>query len=95
MPTRAPGTTGRSRAPHCSKCPFGAVPAGTLVRLNAAWRFGPATLFGSVENLFGLRYAGTVEANEAFGRFYEAGSPTSVSVGLRLNGWGPAPGRGS
>jgi iron complex outermembrane recepter protein len=75
--------------------PFRAVPARALVHLNAAWRLGPATLFGSVENLFGLRYAGTIEANDFFGRFYEAGSPTAVSLGLRLTGWGPASGRGS
>ncbi len=66
--------------------PFRAVPARALVHLNAAWRLGPATLFGSVENLFGLRYAGTVVANEAAGRFYEAGPPTSVSLGLQLTG---------
>jgi hypothetical protein len=60
------------------------------VHLNAAWRLGPATLFGSVENLFGFEYAGTVEANEFFGRFCEAGSPASVSLGLRVNGWAPA-----
>jgi hypothetical protein len=70
-------------------------PARALVHLNAAWRLGPATLFGSVENLFGLKYAGNVVANEAFGDFYEAGSPASVSLGLRLNGWGPASGSSS
>ena len=74
--------------------PFRAVPARALVHLNAAWRLGPATLFGSVENLFGLRYANVV-ANEAFGRFYEAGSPAGVSLGLRLAGWGPASGSSS
>ncbi len=66
--------------------PFRAVPARALVHLNAAWRLGPATLFGSVENLFGLRYAGTVEANQFFGRFYEAGPPASVSLGLKVTG---------
>lgn len=70
--------------------PFRAVPARALVHLNAAWRVGPATLLGTVENLFGLRYAGTVEPNEGFGRYYEAGSPASVSVGVRVTGWGPA-----
>ena len=63
---------------------FRAVPSRALVHLNAAWRLGPATLFGSVENLFGLRYAGTVLANEAQGRFYEAGPPSSVSLGLKV-----------
>jgi iron complex outermembrane receptor protein len=71
--------------------PFRAVPARALVHLNAAWRLGPATLFGSVENLFGLRYAGSVLANEFFGRFYEAGPPAWVSLGFRVAGWGPAP----
>jgi iron complex outermembrane recepter protein len=64
--------------------PFRAVPARTLVHLNGAWSLGPATVFGSVENLFGLRYTGTIVANESFGRFYEAGPPASVSIGLNL-----------
>ncbi len=67
--------------------PFRAVPARALLHLNAAWQLGSATLFGSVENLFGLNYAGNVVANETFGRFYEAGPPATVSVGLRLTGW--------
>jgi iron complex outermembrane receptor protein len=70
--------------------PFRAVPARALVHLDAAWRLGPAVLFGSVENLFGLRYAGTLEPNESSGQFYEAGPPTTVSVGLSLTGWGRA-----
>jgi iron complex outermembrane receptor protein len=61
--------------------PFRAVPARTLVHLDAGWRVGPATLVGSVENLFGVRYAGTIEPNEGSGRFYEAGPPASVSLG--------------
>ena len=69
---------------------FRALPARTLVHLDAAWHLGAATLVGSVENLFGVRYAGTIEANESFGRFYEAGPPASVSLALRLTGWGPA-----
>jgi iron complex outermembrane receptor protein len=64
--------------------PFRAVPARALLHLDAAWRLGPATLFGSVENLFGLDYAGNVLANEASGRFYEGGPPASVTVGLSL-----------
>lgn len=74
---------------------FRAVPARAIVYLNAAWRLGPATLLAGVENLFGLRHTGTVVANEAFGRFYEAGPPVSVSLGLRLAGWGPASGAAS
>ena len=66
--------------------PFRAVPARALLHVNAAWQLGPATLFASVENLFGLEYAGTVQANESAGRFYEAGSPRSVSIGLSLTG---------
>jgi len=66
------------------QAPFRAVPAGVLVHVNAAWRLGPATLFGSIENLFGRRHAGGVVANDVFGRFYEAGPPASVSVGLRV-----------
>lgn len=67
--------------------PFRAIPARVLVHLNAAWQLGSATLFGSVENLFGLTYAGNVLANESLGRFYEAGSPPVVSLGLKLTGW--------
>ena len=67
--------------------PFRAVPARALLHLNAAWQVGPATLFGSVENLFGLEYAGTVLANENAGRFYEAGSPRSVSAGVSITAW--------
>ncbi len=63
---------------------FRAAPARTLVHLNAAWRVGPATVLGSVENLFGLRYPGNIVANESLGRFYEAGSPRSVSLGLKV-----------
>jgi iron complex outermembrane receptor protein len=70
--------------------PFRAVPDRALVHLNAAWQLGPGTVFGSVENLFGHRYVGTIEANTSNGRFYEAGPPTSVSLGLRLTGWMPA-----
>jgi iron complex outermembrane receptor protein len=67
--------------------PFRAVPARALLHLNAAWRLGPATLFGSVENLFGLRHVGSVVANETTGRFYESGPPATVSVGISLTGW--------
>jgi iron complex outermembrane receptor protein len=68
------------------RVPFRALPARALVHLDAGWHVGPATLVMSVENLFGVRYAGTIEPNEAFGRFYEAGPPASVSLGLRLAG---------
>ena len=71
--------------------PFRAVPARALVHLNAAYRLGPATLFGVVENLFGLRYAGNVVANEFLGRFYEPGPPVSVAIGFSF----VAPGRAS
>jgi outer membrane receptor for ferrienterochelin and colicin len=71
--------------------PFRAVPARALVHLSAAWRLGPATLFGNVENLFGLRYAGTLEANESFGSFYEAGPPAAISLGVRLSSFLPTP----
>lgn len=78
------------RSPPASpvqQVPFRAVPARVLFHFSAAWRLGPATLFGSVENLFGRRHAGSVVANDVSGRFYEAGPPTSASVGLRLTGW--------
>jgi iron complex outermembrane receptor protein len=65
--------------------PFRAVPARTLVNLNAAYRLGRATVFGRVDNLFGARYTGSVRTNDLFGQFYEAGSPTWVSVGIGLD----------
>ncbi|HET6342852.1 MAG TPA: TonB-dependent receptor, partial [Gemmatimonadota bacterium] len=71
--------------------PFRAVPARALVHLNAAYRLGPVTLFGRIENLFGERYAGNVVANESFGQFYQTGSPRWASLGLSLAGWAPAP----
>ena len=71
--------------------PFRAVPARALLHLNAAWQLGSATLFGSVENLFGLKFAGSISSNEPLGRFYELGSPASISVGLRLTGWALSP----
>jgi iron complex outermembrane receptor protein len=74
----------RSPAGSLQQVAFHALPARALVHLNAAWRLGPATLFGSVENLFGVRHAGNIVANEMFGRFYEAGPPASVSVGLKI-----------
>jgi iron complex outermembrane receptor protein len=77
---------GPTSAP-AQQVPFRAVPARALLHLNAAWRLGAATLFGNVENLFGVRYAGSVLANEAVGRFYEAGSPTALSLGLSVTAW--------
>jgi hypothetical protein len=71
------------------RVPFRAIPSRALVHLDAAWHLGPATLVGSVENLFGVRYAGTIEPNEAVGRFYEAGPPASITLGLRLAGGAP------
>ncbi len=60
------------------------LPARALVHLDAAWRVGPATLIGRVENLLNTRYAATIEPKESFGQFYEAGPPASVSLGVRL-----------
>jgi iron complex outermembrane recepter protein len=75
------------------RVPFRALPARALVHLDAGWHVGPATLVASVENLFGVRYAGTIEPNEGLGRFYDAGPPASVSLGLRLTGRTPRSGR--
>jgi hypothetical protein len=74
----------QSQGAPVQQVPFRAVPARALLHLNAAWELGPAMLFGSVENLLGRRHVGNVIANERFGRFYESGSPASVSVGLRI-----------
>jgi iron complex outermembrane receptor protein len=71
------------------QAPFRAIPARALVHLDAGWHLGWVTLVASVENLFGLRYVGTIEPNESLGRFYEAGPPASVSLGLRLAGGAP------
>jgi iron complex outermembrane recepter protein len=68
------------------RVPFRSLPARALVHLDAGWHVGRATLVASVENLFGVRYAGTIEPNESLGRFYEAGPPASVALGVRLTG---------
>jgi len=70
------------------RVPFRAIPARALVHLDGSWRLGPATLVGSVENLFGLRYANPV-VNESRGAFYEAGPPAQVTLGCRVTGWEP------
>jgi iron complex outermembrane receptor protein len=67
---------------------FRAIPARALVHLDGAWHLGPATLVGTVENLFGLRYANPV-VKEFSGAFYEAGPPATVTLGCRFTGWGP------
>jgi iron complex outermembrane recepter protein len=74
----------QSAAGALQQVSFRAAPARTLVHLTAAWRIGRAMLLGSVENLFALRYAGNIVANESLGRFYEAGSPRSVSLGVQV-----------
>ena len=63
---------------------FRAAPARALVHLSGEWRIGPATLLGSIENVLALRYVGNVVANEILGRFYEAGPPRSVALGLKV-----------
>ncbi len=66
--------------------PFSAVPARALFHLNGDLRMGPATVFARLENLFGEKYVGNVVANESQARFYDPGTPASVSVGVSLTG---------
>jgi iron complex outermembrane receptor protein len=66
---------------------FSAVPARALFHLNSDLRIGPATAFARVENLFGEKYVGNVVANETQARFYDPGTPASVSFGVSLSGW--------
>jgi outer membrane receptor protein involved in Fe transport len=63
---------------------FSAVPARTLVELNAHYQAGMVSLFGTVENLFGITYVGNVVANAVNGAFYEAGPGRWASVGARI-----------
>ncbi|HUQ19488.1 MAG TPA: TonB-dependent receptor, partial [Gemmatimonadaceae bacterium] len=66
------------------KVPFRALPSSALFHMNAEFRIGPGTLFGKIENVFRSRRTANVVTNEAFGRFYEPGSGTRTSVGLRM-----------
>ena len=65
--------------------PFRAVPAYALVHLSASWRVGPATVFGSVENLFGKVYTANVTINDGQGRFYNAGAGRYFALGVSLS----------
>ncbi len=67
--------------------PFRAVPARTVAQVNASYRLGRTRLFGSIENLFGLRYTGNVIANASNGAFYEAASGTWLTLGLSISPW--------
>ena len=67
--------------------PFRALSARALVHLNGSLRLGPATVFASVENLFGTDHIGSLAPNDFLGRFYEPGSPARLTVGLGLAGW--------
>ena len=88
---RGPCTSGHRQARAWSRWIFAPCRRGRWFTSMPRWRLGPATLFGSVENLFGLRYAGTVLANEARGQFYEAGPPRWVSFGLKVTQWQSRP----
>jgi iron complex outermembrane receptor protein len=67
--------------------PFRSVPARAAVHLGARWQPGPLGVFGSVENLFGTRFAASILANDAAGRFYEPGPGTVLTIGLSLAAW--------
>ncbi len=62
--------------------PYRAVPAYALVHLNASWQLGPATLFGSVENLLDTRYVANITINDGQGRFYNPGAGRFVTLGV-------------
>ncbi len=67
--------------------PFSAVPARTLVELNAHYQAGVINMFGTIENLFGITYVGNVVANAVNGAFYEAGPGRWVTLGVRVAVW--------
>jgi iron complex outermembrane receptor protein len=67
--------------------PFRSVPSRAVVHLAARWQAGLVGVFGSVENLFGSRFAATILANDSFGRFYESGPGTILALGLSLAAW--------
>jgi iron complex outermembrane receptor protein len=66
------------------RVPFRALPAHMVTHVDAAYRFGAATIFGGVQNVTNQRYAGTVAANDTFGRFYFPASPRSASLGMSV-----------
>lgn len=67
--------------------PFRSVPSRAVVHLAARWQAGLVGVFGSVENLFGSRFAAAILANDASGRFYEPGPGTVLTLGLSLAAW--------
>jgi iron complex outermembrane receptor protein len=67
--------------------PFRSVPSRAVVHLAARWQSGLVGVFGSVENLFGSRFAASILANDSFGRFYESGPGTILTLGLSLAAW--------
>jgi len=67
--------------------PFRSVPSRAAVHLGARWQPGLVGVFGSVENLFGTRFAASILANDAAGRFYEPGPGTVLTIGLSLAAW--------
>ena len=81
------GTVYFKPGPVVIAVPFSAVPARTLVELNAHYQVGVINIFGTIENLFGITYVGNVVANAVNGAFYEAGPGRWVSVGARIGLW--------
>lgn len=75
-------------APNRQEVPFSAVPAYALVHLNASYRLGPTTLFGSVENLLDRRYVANITINDGSGRFYSAGAGRYVALGVSVSAYG-------
>jgi iron complex outermembrane receptor protein len=67
--------------------PFRAAPARALVHIAGRWQLGAVTLFGSAENLLGTRYIASVLPNDFFGRFYETGAGTVLTLGVAFAGW--------
>jgi iron complex outermembrane receptor protein len=62
---------------------------GGVVNLRAwyGWRWGglPLQAFGSIDNLLGRQYVGSVIVNQAQVQYYEPGLPRSWMLGVRVN----------
>lgn len=55
-----------------------------LAGLNASFENYGVVLYGGIHNIFDRRYAGFINVNEFYGRYYETGEPRSLYAGLKV-----------
>ncbi|MEO8167892.1 MAG: TonB-dependent receptor [bacterium] len=56
-----------------------------LVGLNLTQEKFGGVLYAGVHNIFDRRYAGSINVNEFYGRYYETGEPRSLYAGLKVS----------